>query len=90
MKLTLKKTFLKDLEKVQEPQKSEVKTFLERISHDLHLLETAPNTKKIRGKSPRNFYRIRFGDYRLGYEKREDEIIIYRILHRKDIYRYFP
>ena len=90
MKLTIKKTFLKDLEKVMEPQKTEVKTFLEQLSLTPQMVETFSNTKKLRGKKKGNFYRIRFGEYRLGYEKRDNEIVIYRILHRKDIYRYFP
>ena len=46
---------------------------------------------KLKGEKKKgDFFRISFGEYRLGYEKREDEIIIYRILHRKEIYRYFP
>ncbi|MGA9351150.1 MAG: type II toxin-antitoxin system RelE/ParE family toxin [Anaerolineae bacterium] len=36
------------------------------------------------------FYRIRLGDYRIGIEVLEDKVILVRILHRKDIYRYFP
>ena len=30
------------------------------------------------------------GDYRIGIEVLEDRVIFVRILHRKDIYRYFP
>jgi mRNA interferase RelE/StbE len=90
MKITLKKTFLKDLKKVTDPQKSEVKAFLEQVSTNPHLLDTFRHTKKLQGSKKGNFFRIRFGDYRLGYEKRENEVILYRILHRKDIYRYFP
>lgn len=37
-----------------------------------------------------SFYRVRVGDYRIGIEMIGDEIIFVRILHRKDIYRYFP
>lgn len=90
MKITLKKTFLRDLAKVTEPQKTEVKRFLEVLSQNPLMLETFPHIKKLRGKKSGHFFRVRFGDYRLGYEKKTDEIIIYRILHRKDIYRYFP
>ncbi len=90
MKLTLKKTFLKDLARVVEPQKTEVKRFLDALSQNPRLLETLPHVKKLRGKKSGHFFRVRFGDYRLGYEKKADEIILYRILHRKEIYRYFP
>ena len=36
------------------------------------------------------FYRIRLGDYRMGIDVLDNEVIIARLLHRKDIYRYFP
>jgi len=91
MKITLKKTFLKDIQKVSEPQKSQVKIFLEELHEKPSISESSHNIKKLKGeKTKGDFFRIRFGEYRLGYEKREDEIIIYRILHRKEIYRYFP
>ncbi|MBF0260183.1 MAG: type II toxin-antitoxin system mRNA interferase toxin, RelE/StbE family [Desulfamplus sp.] len=90
MKITLKKTFLKDIQKVNEPQKSQVKSFLEALYADASILESSYNIKKLQGDTQGNFFRIRFGDYRLVYEKKEDELIIYRILHRKESYRYFP
>jgi len=40
----------------------------------------------------KNYYKKRFGDYRLGVEIDKDNklIIILTIMHRKEIYRYFP
>lgn len=46
------------------------------------------NIKKLRGYE--SFYRVRIGDYRIGFEYKEREIVFYRVLHRKDIYKYFP
>jgi len=89
VKIILKKTFLKDLMLVHEPQKSQVKTFLEQLRSNPAILNSLHHLKKLREK-PGNFYRLRFGEYRLGYEKRTDEIILYRILPWKEIYRYFP
>jgi mRNA interferase RelE/StbE len=37
-----------------------------------------------------SFYRIRIGDFRIGVEVVGEEIVFVRMLHRKDIYRYFP
>ena len=36
-----------------------------------------------------NAYRIRVGDYRILYEINEEEreVLVYRIAHRKDVYR---
>lgn len=67
MKVSLKKTFLKDLTKVGEPHKTKVKTFIEELYQNPNLLENMKNTVKIKGE--KNFYRLRFGDYRLGFEK---------------------
>lgn len=46
------------------------------------------NLKKIQGT--RNYYRIRMGNYRLGMIIKKEEVEIIRILHRKEVYRYFP
>ena len=46
------------------------------------------NIKKLQGYD--NFYRIRLGDYRIGIEVIDNEIIFTRFLHRKDIYKSFP
>lgn len=51
-------------------------------------LTVLKQVKKLKGHT--SFYRIRLGDYRLGIELFDNEIIFSRILHRKDIYRYFP
>ena len=44
--------------------------------------------KKMQGYD--SFYRIRLGDYRIGIEVLENEIVFVRFLHRKDIYKFFP
>ncbi len=41
-------------------------------------------------KGESSYYRIRFGDYRIGIKIEDDLVIFIRALHRKDIYRYFP
>jgi mRNA interferase RelE/StbE len=37
-----------------------------------------------------SFYRIRSGEYQIGIEIVNEEIIFTRFLHRKDVYKYFP
>jgi mRNA interferase RelE/StbE len=32
-------------------------------------------------------YRLRVGDYRVLFEVEANEVVIYRVLHRKDAYR---
>ncbi len=52
------------------------------------MLSAIKSIKKLKGYD--TFYRIRLGNYRIGLEMVEDVIIFARILHRKDVYRYFP
>lgn len=51
-------------------------------------LDEVNNLKKMQGYD--HFYRVRLGDYRVGIEVIENEIIFVRFLHRKDIYKFFP
>jgi len=46
------------------------------------------NLKKLKGEY--NAYRIRIGDYRIGFFVEEDTITFARVLHRREFYRYFP
>ncbi|WP_324610960.1 type II toxin-antitoxin system RelE family toxin [Moorena producens] len=46
------------------------------------------NIKKLKGED--NAYRIRVGDYRIGFFMKGDTMIFSRVLHRREFYRYFP
>jgi mRNA interferase RelE/StbE len=46
------------------------------------------NVKKIIAKG--NYYRMRIGNYRLGFKVESNTITLLRFMHRKDIYNYFP
>lgn len=55
---------------------------------DLFNAEPRPyGCKKLKGLP--NIWRVRVGDYRILYniDDKQRHIIIYRILHRKDVYR---
>ena len=60
----------------------------QRLIKTIENLQSNPykNAKKIIGKE---FYRIRVGKYRIVYEiiKKDFEILVYKIGHRKDIYK---
>ena len=38
----------------------------------------------------KNRYRIRVGDYRIGFYLEDEVIVLSRALNRKEIYRHFP
>jgi len=44
--------------------------------------------KKLTGS--KNAYRIRIGDYRIGFVLEDETIILIRFLHRSKIYQKFP
>ena len=88
MNVKYEKCFAKDLKNVKE------KNFLKRVKEVIDEVKKADNLKELNNlkklKGYDNFYRIKFGDYRVGVEIVKDEIIFTRLLHRKDIFRYFP
>ncbi|HTS67342.1 MAG TPA: type II toxin-antitoxin system RelE/ParE family toxin [Terriglobia bacterium] len=51
-------------------------------------LAEVPNLKRLRGAGA--FYRARIGDYRVGMAEEEHAIVFVRVLHRREVYRYFP
>ena len=86
MKTAFKKSFAKDLK-----THSKNKNLLPQIQKTIQEIEAAQNMttiKKLKTDGP--YYRIRIGNYRIGLTI-EDEIVTFvRVLHRSDIYRYFP
>ena len=88
MKAKLKKAFIKDIKAIQKKTRERIENFIFHVVPEVDSITELKNVKKISGYT--NYYRIRFGDYRVGFEHREDKIVFYRALHRKDIYRYFP
>ena len=88
MKVEFKNSFAKDLQRIKgEKIKEQVGKVIEQVegADDLQSLR---NLKKLHGVD--NYYRIKLGDYRIGLIVEKDVIVFVRLLHRKDIYRYFP
>ncbi len=55
---------------------------------EVDTLTDFPNIKAMLGYP--GHYRFRFGDYRIGFILTDDALILMRILHRREFYRYFP
>jgi len=70
------------------------KALLERIKKLVANIEAAqslaevPNLKQLRGGG--GYYRVRVGDYRVGLATEEGVVVFVRVLHRREVYRYFP
>ena len=80
--------FSKDVDRIS--QKS-VKTALLKLIQQIELSENInrlSNLKKLVGH--KSAYRVRIGDYRVGFFYENQKVIFARIIHRKDIYKVFP
>ena len=88
MKVRFKASFAKDLRALKD------KALLERIKALIANVEAAQslaevsNLKKLHGGG--GHYRVRIGDYRVGLATEEGVVVFVRVLHRREVYRYFP
>jgi mRNA interferase RelE/StbE len=88
VRASFRKSFLRDLKKVKDQRvREQVRAAIEDVEAAAQLSDLA-NVKKMSGGG--SYYRIRVGNYRLGLVLEGEDVEFVRILHRKDIYRYFP
>ena len=88
MQVEFRKTFRQDLKTLKD------RKILNRVQQIVEEVEAANNLLDIRNikiiQGYEGFYRIRVSDYRVGLFVEEGIIAFVRVLHRKEIYRYFP
>ncbi len=89
MRFRIEKSFERDIAKIRDRELlGKLRTFISTVQVAGTLREI-PNIKKIEGY--KTYYRMKIGDYRLGMEAiSEDEVVLVRFLHRREVYRYFP
>jgi mRNA interferase RelE/StbE len=81
-------SFARDLKRVRDKQLlHRVQQVIEGV-REAATIDAVAGMKKMQGYD--TFFRLRLGDYRVGMEVVDDQVIFVRFLHRKDIYRYFP
>jgi mRNA interferase RelE/StbE len=88
MKILFDESFYRDL-KQNLPKKicGKILIIIDEMEKAKELKEIS-NIKKLSGF--KSYYRISIGDYRIGIESKKNEVNFIRILHRKEIYRFFP
>ena len=87
MNIEIRKSFTKDADKLPAPFQLQLTIIIgsiEKATQPSHL----ENCKKLTGF--KTAYRIRMGNYRIGFYYENKTVELVRILHRKEIYRYFP
>ena len=88
MDVIVTRQFEKDVEK-ELPKKFQVELadLIEQIQQ-VKKLTDIPNLKKLTGY--KTAYRIKMGDYRIGFLFENNQVKLSRVLNRREIYRYFP
>jgi mRNA interferase RelE/StbE len=88
MKIGFDKRFEKDFDRVPLEIQNAVKCTIQNVIK-INSTKEISNFKKLTGF--KKHFRIKIGNYRIGiYEDEEGILIFSRILHRKEIYRFFP
>ena len=89
MKVHTSKHFQKDFKACPVEIQRKAKAVYESLA-DCKKLADIPHLEKLVEKN-RNYFRVRISSYRLGFELKEGgEIELLALMHRKEIYRFFP
>jgi mRNA interferase RelE/StbE len=89
MEVIADKSFEKDFKKLAAPIKSEVTKVYNVFLASGQLKITSLNQVTVIVKH-KGFYRFKLGDYRIGFYFKGKVLHLSRVLHRKEIYRFFP
>ena len=88
MNVRFKKIFIKDLKKIPERIRTQIHQLIFVDIPETNKFVDIKNIKKIKGYN--TYFRLRVGNYRIGFEYDNNVIVSFRALYRKDIYKYFP
>ena len=88
MKIEYRKKFLKELSKIPIGERLRIEHFVFKELPKANSIFEIGNIEQM--KDYPSYYKVRFGQYRIGIKLKDGIVILERALHRKDIYRYFP
>ena len=88
MKIEYSKKFLKELALIPSESRIPIEKFIFEIFPQFNNIYECNRIVPMKGY--KDYFKIRFGNYRVGIKKEGDFIIVKRVLHRKEIYKYFP
>ena len=87
MKIDIRSSFVKSAKKLPADIQHKIAEVIGQIEHAKTVMEIE-NCKKLTGY--KTAYRIKLGIYRIGFFVEKGVVELTTVLHRKDIYRYFP
>jgi mRNA interferase RelE/StbE len=85
--IEIRRSFQKDASKLSAPAQIQLGKVIDVLTRAKKLSELS-SCKKLTGF--KNAYRIRMGEYRIGFVFENETIELVRVLGRKEIYKYFP
>lgn len=88
MNVEYRKKFLKELSKIPLKIRLQIEDFVFEELPSLESITQSMKIEKMKGYS--SYYKTRFGEYRVGLKVEVNKVILERVLHRREIYRYFP
>ena len=88
MNIRYRKKFLKELARLPSSIRTTIESFVFTQLPILNSISESKNIEKLKGYD--QYYKVRFGNYRVGLFLDDDTLFVERVLHRKDIYKYFP
>lgn len=82
------KKFLKDLSSLPKKDREKIENF---VFEEINQYANSAEINKLEKLSGyQYYYKIRFGNYRVGIKLEEETVTFERVLHRKEIYKLFP
>lgn len=87
MNIEIRRSFEKDALKLPAVAQTQLSKLVDNLSQ-VEKLSELTSCKKLSGF--KNAYRIRIGEYRIGFIIENGTVELIRVLGRKEIYKYFP
>ncbi len=88
MNVLYSKKFLKNLESLPHLEQGKIEYLVFVEIPKAKSFRQIPHIQKLAGY--KSYYKIRVGNYRIGIEFKNDSLAFERVMHRKEIYRFFP
>ncbi len=88
MQVEYRKKFLKQLADLSASVRTKIEQFVFEDLAQANSIFELGKIEKMQGYD--GFYKVRFGDYRVGLIVKDDAVIVATVMHRKEIYKFFP
>lgn len=88
MRIRVKKSFLKQLAALPKDVRERIEVFVFETLPTLKSIGQSGKIEKMHGY--KSCFKIRFGEYRVGIVYEDNVIVVKVVMHRREVYRFFP